>query len=121
VTGRHRAETNNQPRADRFQFRIQPRSTSVNFSDVGLLVNAKFTSRLPFEVLDGISYVHLAPIDSCRLEAIVQKLSGRTYEGPPVLDDDTTDLSPAGFAKTHISLCDCELHPIFVRVHRLAP
>ena len=47
----------------------------------GLFVNAQLAARLPLEMLDGVGYIHLLPIDLRFFQALIQQLSRWTDEG----------------------------------------
>ncbi len=47
----------------------------------GLLVNAQLAARLPIEMLDGIGYVDLLPIDLHLFQALIQQFPRWTNEG----------------------------------------
>ena len=53
----------------------------MNLLHAGLFVNAQLAARFPFEMLDGVGYIHLLPIDLHIFQALIEQLTRGTDEG----------------------------------------
>jgi hypothetical protein len=79
------AKTDNELRTNSGNLGFQPWAAGRYFKRVWFLVQPDLAARFPFEMLNGIGNVHISPIDACRLEAFVKKLTSRPDKRLPLL------------------------------------
>src|SRR5438477_11629377 len=65
------SQTHDGLRPHNLDFRLKPGTAGGNLARLGPGVQAPFPSRLPFEVLDGVRQIDLAPVDAGRREGFV--------------------------------------------------
>ena len=80
-----RTETNDNLGADGSDFGLEPRAASRDLEGVRFLVQPDFAPLFPFKVLHGIGDVNRGPIDTGRLQALIQQLAGGSYKRPTLL------------------------------------
>src|SRR5258706_6419583 len=75
-----RAETDHDPRPDCLELRLEPRPARFDLRHAWFLVDAPLAARLPFEVLDRVGEVDVAPQDAGILERLVEHRTGWSHE-----------------------------------------
>ena len=71
------AESYENARLERDKLGFQPRFACCDVARAGLLVNAAFSARLPFEMFDGVGDVQLFAVDTGGDEGFAKELPGR--------------------------------------------
>jgi hypothetical protein len=69
-------QADDQLRSNGGNLRFQPGTAGCYFKRVWLLVQPNLSARFPLEMLNGIGNVHLTPIDTRGLEALIKQLAG---------------------------------------------
>jgi hypothetical protein len=71
------AQTNNNVWFDERQFRFQPRLARHRFTRGWLLVDSPFAAFFKFEVLHGVSDIHLRSFDPSVCQGMIEQFAGR--------------------------------------------
>src|SRR5438876_77665 len=79
--GRGSSQQNEVLWLDRGDLGIERWPAGIDLGGVGLLMQPALALRLPLEVLDGVRDIHLAPVDSRRLECVIEHAAGGSDEG----------------------------------------
>src|SRR5260221_11536400 len=69
-------------RLNSIDLRIQPGPESADFQCVGLLVQAAFTARLPFEMLHDVGHVDVISINADSSQSFIKDVARRSYKCP---------------------------------------
>jgi len=69
-------------RLNRIDLHIQPGPASADFQCVGLLVQAAFTARLPFEMLHDVGHVDVISINAGSSQSFIKDGARRSYKWP---------------------------------------
>lgn len=78
--GGRRSKTENDPRLNRLDLGLKPRTTSPHLGGIRLLMESDLSRAHPFEMLHGVGHVNFFSWNSRPPEQFIEKSAGRTDE-----------------------------------------